>query len=297
MKDPNSTEKNHDPSKVSRRQFTALSVAAGVVAASGLEPAVGSVAVAVSDVEIHTPDGVCDSALVQPQGKGHWPAVVMFPDAFGLRPVMRAMAERLSAQGYTVLVPNPYYRSTRAPGIPPGFDFQNADDRAKLAALRAPHTNEAIARDAGAFIAYLDGLKSVNTRAKVGVVGYCMGGLMTMQAAAGVPARVGAAASFHGGGLVTDSPTSAHLLVPKMKAQYYFGVAANDDERQPDAKSKLADAFKAANLLAKIEVYDGTLHGWCVKDMPLSDGKPVYNEAQAERAWNELLGLYGRALA
>jgi carboxymethylenebutenolidase len=118
---------------------------------------------------------------------------------------------------------------------------------------------------------------------------------MTMQAAAALPERIGAGASFHGGGLVTDKPDSPHLLVPKMKAQYYFGVAANDDERQPDAKTKLDEAFRAANLPAKIEVYEGTLHGWCVKDMPLQNGKPIYNEAAAERAWNELVALYKRA--
>ena len=150
-------------------------------------------------------------------------------------------------------------------------------------------------QDAAAYVSFLDTQPSVNKRAKMGVVGYCMGGPMTMQAAAALPTRVGAGASFHGGGLVTDQPSSAHLLVPRMRAQYYIGIAANDDAKQPEAKGELHRAFEAASLPAKIEVYEGCLHGWCVKDMPLADGKPIYNEAQAERAWHELLALYRRA--
>jgi carboxymethylenebutenolidase len=248
-----------------------------------------------TDVQVHTPSGVCDAALIHPQGQGRWPAVILFVDAFGLRPAMRDMAKRLAVDGYTVLVPNPYYRSTKPPGLDPGFDFTNAADRAKLDALRALLTSDAVMQDAAAYVKFLDSQASVDKKAKMGVFGYCMGGPMTLQAAAAVPARIGAGASFHGGGLVTDKPDSPHLLVPKIKAQYYFGVAANDDARQPDAKTKLDEAFHAANLPAKIEVYEGTLHGWCVKDMPLQNGKPIYNEAAAERAWNELVGLYKRA--
>jgi len=219
----------------------------------------------------------------------------LFVDAFGLRPAMRDMAKRLAVDGYTVLVPNPYYRLSKAPGIDPGFDFTNTADRAKLDALRAPMTGDAVMQDAAAYVKFLDSQASVDRHAKMGVFGYCMGGPMTVQAAAAVPARIGAGASFHGGGLVTDKPDSPHLLVAKIKAQYYFGIAANDDQRQPDAKTKLDAAFHAANLPAKIEVYEGTLHGWCVKDMPLQAGKPIYNEASAERAWNELVALYKRA--
>jgi len=162
--------------------------------------------------------------------------------------------------------------------------------------LRAPLTSDAVMRDATAYVKFLDAQGSVNKKAKMGVFGYCMGGPMSMQAAAANPGRIGAGASFHGGGLVTDKPDSPHLLVPRMKAQFYFGVAMNDDERQPEAKTKLAEAFKAASLPAKIEVYDGCLHGWCVKDMPKTPGKPaIYNEPQAERAWGELTSLFKRA--
>jgi carboxymethylenebutenolidase len=279
---------------ISRREFAALSLAVGATAAAGMTAAAAA-GVMETDVQVPTASGVCDAALIHPQGRGRWPGVILFVDAFGLRPAMRDMAKRLAAGGFTVLVPNPYYRSTKAPGIDPGFDFTNAADRAKLDALRAVLTSDAVMQDAAAYVKFLDSQASVDKKAKMGVFGYCMGGPMTLQAAAAVPARIGAGASFHGGGLVTDKPDSPHLLVSKIKAQYYFGIAANDDQRQPDAKTKLDAAFHAANLPAKIEVYEGTLHGWCVKDMPLQAGKPIYNEALAERAWNELVGLYKRA--
>jgi carboxymethylenebutenolidase len=282
------------PHTISRREFAALSLAVGATAAAGISGAAGA-GVTEADVQVHTPSGTCDAALIHPQGNGHWPAVILFVDAFGLRPAMRDIAKRLAADGYTVLVPNPYYRSTKAPGIEPGFDFTNAADRAKLEALRAPITTDAVMQDATAYVKFLDAQSGVDKKAKMGVFGYCMGGPMTMQAAAAQPERIGAGASFHGGGVATDKPDSPHLLVPKMKAQYYFGIAANDDQRQPDAKTQLDEAFHAAHLPAKIEVYEGTLHGWCVKDMPLQAGKPIYNEAAAERAWNELVTLYKRA--
>jgi carboxymethylenebutenolidase len=270
---------NDDPHTISRRQFTALSLAVGAAAVTGVSAAASAATgVMEADVQVHTPSGVCDAALIHPQGQGRWPGVILFVDAFGLRPAMRDMAKRLAVGGYTVLIPNPYYRSTKAPGLDPGFDFTNPADRAKLGALRALLTSDAVMQDAVAYAKFLDAQSSVDKKAKMGVFGYCMGGPMTMQAAAAVPERIGAGASFHGGGLVTDKPDSPHLLVPKMKAQYYFGVAANDDERQPDAKTKLDEAFRAANLPAKIEVYEGTQHGWCVKDMPLQNGKPIYDE-------------------
>lgn len=282
-----------DTTSISRREFTALSVAAGVAVVTGARAA-GSLVE--KDVEIRTPSGVCDAALIYPEGKGSWPAAILYPDAFGLRPSMRDMAKRLAAEGYVVLVPNPFYRSTKAPGIGPGFDFGNPDDRAKLQALRAPLTNEAVGQDAATYLAFLDSQASVNKKAKAGAFGYCMGGLMTMQTAAAVPNRIGAGASFHGGGLVTDKPDSPHLQVPKMRGQFLIAIAANDDEQQPDAKTKLREAFQAAKLPAKIEVYEGAMHGWCVKDMPMREGKPIYNEAQAERAWSELTALFKRAL-
>jgi carboxymethylenebutenolidase len=283
-----------EPSTISRREFTALSIAAGLAAATGASGATAA-QMADTDVQITTPAGVCDAALIHPHG-GSWPGVILFTDVFGLRPTMRDMAKRLAADGFTVLVPNPFYRTSKAPGLTTDIDFNNAADRAKIDTLRAPLTGDAVMQDATAYVKFLDSQSSINKKAKMGVFGYCMGGPMSLQAAASNPGRIGAGASFHGGGLVTDKPDSPHLLVAKIKAQYYFGIAMNDDQRQPDAKTKLDEAFKAANLQAKIEVYDGCLHGWCVKDMPNSPGKPpIYNEAQAERAWRELVSLYKRA--
>lgn len=295
MSDPNAPK--DPPAALSRREFAALSVAVGVVAVSGPGPARGATGLTETDVEIHTPSGTCDAALVHPAGAGSWPAAIIFPDIFGLRPAMRDMARRLASDGYVVLVPNPFYRATKAPGITHDFDFSSPTDRAKLAALRAPLTNEGVGSDATAYVTYLDGLHAVSKKANIGVFGYCMGGPMTVQAAAAVPNRIRAGASFHGGGLVTDKPDSPHLLVPKLKGEFYFAVAANDDEKQPTAKTVLADAFKTAHVPARVEVYEGTLHGWCVKDMPAMEGKPLYNEPQAERAWGELTALLKRALA
>jgi carboxymethylenebutenolidase len=279
-------------STISRREFAMLTLAAGLSTAAGADAAAEVID---TDVSVKTPDGTCDAALIHPKA-GHWPGAIIFTDIFGLRPTMREMAKRLARDGYTVLVPNPFYRSTKAPGLSLDFDFSSPADRAKLDAYRAPMTPEAVMRDAAAYVAYLDAQSSVNRRAKIGVVGYCMGGPMTLQAAAANPDRIGAGASFHGGGLVTDKPDSPHLLVAKIKAQFYFGIAQSDDAKQPNAKIKLKEAFEAAQLPVAIEVYAGTLHGWCVKDMPLQAGKPIYNEPEAERAWQELTALYRRAL-
>jgi carboxymethylenebutenolidase len=285
-----------DSNKISRREFTAISLAASVSAAAGSAVAAGAEMVD-TDVEIKTADGTCDAALIHPKGKGQWPGVILFVDVFGLRQTMRDMAKRLAANGYTVLVPNPYYRTTKAPGLPMNLDFKNPEDRAKIGKVRAAMTDAAVMADAASYVKFLDAQSMVKKKAKIGVFGYCMGGPMTMQAAAASPARVGAGASFHGGGLVTDKPDSPHLKVPQMKAQFYFAIAANDDQRQPDAKTKLAEAFKAANLPEHQEVYAGCNHGWCVKDMPNGDdGKPLYNEAGAEKAWGELVTLYKRVL-
>jgi carboxymethylenebutenolidase len=293
-KTPN-VEAGETPS-ISRRDFTSLSLAACLAAATRVEVAQAAAEISDIDVDVRTPDGVCDAALVHPQGKGSWPGAILFPDVFGLRPTMRDMAKRLAAEGYTVLVINPFYRSTKAPGIGRDFDFKNPADQAKLSALRAPLTNDGVMKDALAFAAFLDGRPTVNKSAKMGAFGYCMGGRSTLQAAAGVPDRIGAAASFHGGGLVTDQPDSPHRLVTKMKGRFYVAIAASDDERQPGAKTQLADAFRAASLPAKVEVYEGTLHGWCVSDMPAQGGKPIYNQPEAERAWKELVTLFKAAL-
>jgi carboxymethylenebutenolidase len=289
-----SDEKND----LSRRDFVALSLAAGIVAATGDQLAsAAELPVQVTNVDVKTPDGMCDAVFVHPTTGTH-PAVIIWPDAFGLRPAMIDMGKRLAADGFSVLVPNPYYRMTKAPGIEmAGFNFQNQADMAKLrplmGSINAPGAAE---KDAVAFIAFLDAQKQVNTSKKIGTQGYCMGGPLVMKTVAAVPARMGAGASFHGGGLVTDQPTSPHLLVPKMKARLYIGIASNDDQRQPDAKDKLKAAFAAANVPAEIEVYP-SLHGWCVPDMPAQGHTPVYNKPDADKAWAKLIALYKTALA
>src|ERR1700678_3044821 len=278
------------PGDITRRDFAALLVSAGLAATVQSAAAVG-LEVAETDGEIKTPDGICDAAFLRPKAGSH-PGVLIWPDAFGLRPSMRAIARRIASEGdgYSVLVPNPFYRVSKAPFTDAStFNFQNAADMAKLqplmASVNAPGAAE---KDAVAYIAFLDAQKEVNTAKKIGTQGYCMGGPLVVKTAAAIPDRIGAGASFHGGGLVTDQPDSPHLLAPKIKARMYFGIAANDDERQPDAKDKLRDAFSAARVVAEIEVY-AALHGWCVPDMPVRDGAPIYNKPEAERAWGKLV--------
>ena len=251
-----------------------------------------------SDVVVKTPDGACDAFFVHP-ATGSYPGVLIWTDAFGLRPAFRDMGKRLAAEGYAVLVPNPYYRAGQAPALgASSLNFQNPDDRTKLMGLMGGLTASGVAeRDATAYVDFLDAQPAVNKAAKIGTNGYCMGGPLTMRTAATRSDRVGAGASFHGGGLVTDKPESPHLLVPKIKARYYFGIADNDDKAQPDAKDKLKAAFAAANLPAEIEVYAGAMHGWCVPDMHPRDGVVIYNEPAAERAWGHLTRLYKTALA
>jgi carboxymethylenebutenolidase len=283
--------------ELSRRAFVALSVAGLAAAATASEAAV--LPVVERDVTIKTPDGTCDAAFVHPASGAH-PGVVIWPDAFGLRPSMRDMAKRLAADGYSVLVPNPFYRVAKAPVFPSAsaFDFQNQADMAKLRPLMASvNAAGAPERDAVAYIAFLDAQPQVDKAKKIGTQGYCMGGPLVVRTAAAVPARVGAGASFHGGGLVTDKADSPHLLAPRIKGRMYFAIAASDDTRQPDAKDKLREAFGAAGTPAEIEVYAGDQHGWCVPDMPRQNGSPIYNKADADRAWGKLLALYKAALA
>ncbi len=250
-----------------------------------------------TDVEIKTPDGICNAAFIHPKTGSH-AAVLIWSDAFGLRPATREIGKRLAAEGYCALVPNPFYRIAKAPfSTASHFDFQNANDMAKLrplmASVTAPGNTE---RDAIAYISFLEAQNEVDRAKKIGAQGYCMGGPLVVKTAAALPERIGAGASFHGGGLVTDKPNSPHLLAPKIKARMYFAVAANDDERQPDAKDELKKAFAAGHVPAEIEVYAGTLHGWCMPDMPLQNGNPIYNEQAAERAWVKLSELYKTAL-
>jgi carboxymethylenebutenolidase len=286
-----------DNDEITRRDFVSMTVAAGIAAAANTT--LSAQQVTETNVEIKTPDGNCDAAFIHPASGAH-PAVIIWPDAFGLRPSMREIAKRLASSGYSVLVPNPFYRVAKSPVFESAsnFNFGDPAQRSKLTPLMGSINAEgAVERDATAFIAWLDTQKQVDRTKKVGTQGYCMGGALVVRTAAAVPDRVGAGASFHGGGLVTDNPNSPHLLAPKIKARMYFGVAVNDDKQQPDAKTKLKEAFEAAKVPVEVEVYEQALHGWCVSDMPMGpDGKPIYKKDDAERAWSKLLALYKAGL-
>ena len=287
MTDVIDRERTEESNEISRRGFGVLSVGAGLAVAGAAEAATDVVE---EDVNVKTPDGVADAALFYPKGKKS-PAVLMWTDIFGLRPAFRDMGRRLASSGYTVLVPNPFYRTGHAPQPPKLLDFAKPDERAQLLALAGALTMEAVNRDAGAYVDFLDGHKATNKRAKAGTVGYCMGGPFTLRTAATRPDRIAAGMSCHGGSLVTDKPDSPHLLASKLHGAYYFAIAANDAQRQPDQKDKLLESFGAAHVPATAVVYDGCNHGWCVAD------GAAYNKDGAERAWGEMLKLYGAHLA
>jgi carboxymethylenebutenolidase len=213
---------------------------------------------------------------------------------------MRDIARRLAAEGYSVLVPNPFYRVAKAPVFEDAsnFNFGDTAQRAKLTPLMGSiNAAGAAERDAAAFVSWLDAQPQVDRTKKIGTQGYCMGGALVVRTAAAVPNRIGAGASFHGGGLVTPNADSPHLLAPKIKGRMYFGIAANDDMQQPDAKTKLKESFDAAKVPAEIEVYPQAQHGWCVPDMPKqANGQPIYSKPDADRAWGKLVALYKAAL-
>jgi carboxymethylenebutenolidase len=268
---------------VTRRQFGAI-MAAGI--AMTLPAVVNAVAVTESDVTITTPDGTADAYFVHPSS-GSAPGVLVWPDIFGLRPAFRQMGKRLAESGYAVLVVNPFYRTKKAPTASQGAATPIAELRPLASALN-PTTHMT---DAKAFVAWLDQQPAVSKTRKIGTQGYCMGGPIAFRTAAAVSDRVGAVASFHGGGLVTTAPDSPHLQAATSHAQFLIAIAENDDQRAPTDKDAMKETFAKANLPAEIEVYAGAAHGWCPPD------SGVYNEPLAEKAWARLLVLYGKALA
>jgi carboxymethylenebutenolidase len=267
----------------SRRSVVLTMTAAA--AAAGLPAVAHAADVVETDVMVPTADGQADAALFHPAGSGSWPAVLLWPDILGLRPVFREMGRRLAGAGYMVLVPNPFYRSKRAPIVTGPFDFNDPKQLQPLLDLKATLTDARIDGDAAAFFAFLDRQKQTNRRKAAGVQGYCFSGPFAFRTAAVRPDRIRAVATFHGGGLVTKDASSPHLLIPKTKASFVVAIARNDDQKQPDAKDILKAAFKAAKRPAVVAVYPAD-HGWCVP------GSPPYDHASAERAWTELLRLY-----
>jgi carboxymethylenebutenolidase len=272
---------------LTRREFGTLTAGAGL--AMVLPAPAGAATVEGRDVVVPTADGRADGYFVHPS-EGKHPGVLMWPDAFGLRPAMKTMAERLAKSGYAVLVVNPYYRSGPAPLPEPGTDFSVPEGRERIMSLMGALTAETHATDANAFVDFLDAQESVDAKRQIGTLGYCMGGPMVVRTAATRPDRIAAGASFHGGRLVTDAADSPHLRVPEIDARFLFAIAENDDEQQPEAKDVLRRVFDEAGLEAEIEVYEGALHGWCPPD------SRVYDEPQAERAWSRLLVLFEQGL-
>ncbi|MHA7820284.1 MAG: dienelactone hydrolase family protein [Erythrobacter sp.] len=285
---------------ISRRQFGVLAGTAAVVACAPGEvteaeenraPEASPTAGALTDgvVRFDTADGQMDAFFVHPV-KGAYPGVILWPDIASLRESKREMARRLAGEGYAVLVLNPYYRDRTGEQWPDFAAFIEDDGFEKVGPWREKHTADAIASDASAAVAWLDAQEAVDPKRGIGVQGYCMGGPLTVWSAAGVPNRIKAAASFHGGGLVREGdPLSPHRTLDRAEAAFLIAVAQDDDAEDPEAKEEFRKAALAAGRPVDVDVYAGD-HGWTVLD------SPAYAEAPAERAWNDLLELYGANL-
>ena len=271
----------------SRRSFGMMAGVAGLAAMLPI-PA-NAASIKGRDVSITTPEGTCDAYFVAP-ATGKAPGVLVWPDIMGLRPAFRQMADRLAQSGYAVLVVNQFYRSLKAPIIATGEAFDQPEVRARIMPYTQKLSPAGTVSDAKAFVAFLDAQKEVDKKRGIATTGYCMGGPMVLRTAAAIPTRIKAGGTFHGGGLVGDKPDSPNKLIPEMKASFLIAIAENDDARAPTDKDVLKAAFAAAKLPAEIEVYKGTMHGWCPPD------SKVYNAAQADRAWERMLALFKTAL-
>ena len=272
---------------MSRRELGSLTLGAGI--AFALPRVAGAADTTESDVEIKTPDGTTDAYFVHPAAGRH-AAVLVWPDIFGLRPAFRQMGKRLAESGYAVLVVNPFYRTKKAPTAPEKANFDDPETRKMLMGLAGTLSLTTARTDAQAFLGWLDQQAATDTKRKAGTTGYCMSGRMAFATAAALPDRIGAVASFHGGGLATDQPESPHLLIAKTKARFLVAIARNDDEKEPKTKDILRDAFAKAGRSAEVEVYPA-MHGWCPPD------SAVYDAAQAEKAWARMMELFKVALA
>ncbi len=273
------TEEQEARGLVTRKQFGLL---LGTGMSMMLPQVANAAAVTDADVTVTTPDGTADCYFVHPS-TGTAPGVLIWPDIFGLRPSFRQMGKRLAESGYSVLVVNPFYRTKKAPTAEAG----SATPIQQVMPLAQTLNESTHMTDAKAFVAWLDKQASVAKNRKMGTQGYCMGGPIAFRTSAAVSDRIGAVASFHGGGLVRDTPNSPHLQAARTKASFLVAIAENDDSRAPDEKNVLKATFAKASLSAEIEVYGGA-HGWCPPD------SRVYNELLAEKAWSRLLALYGK---
>jgi len=288
MCDHDSMDDMQKAGQLSRRQFGALGLGASVIAM--LPRAADAAEVSEAEVTIKTPDGNCDAHFVHPKS-GASAAVLVWPDIFGLRDPFRQMGKRLAESGYAVLTVNPFYRTQKAPTAPPNPNFQDPATRESLLKLAGTLNATTHNSDANAFVSWLDAQPQVDKKRKIGTTGYCMGGPIVLRTAAARADRIGAGATFHGGGLNTDAPDSPHLLIPKMKAAFLICIADNDDKSNPTSKDILRKAFADAKVPAVVEVFAGAQHGWCAID------SQVYNKEQAEKAWTAQLQLFKNALA
>lgn len=240
-------------------------------------------------LDIPTADGTIDAKLYQPDGQGSWPAVILVPDFGGPRPTYDTMANRLAAAGYSVLLHHSFYRQGRAPVKEIQGNFGDEEFRKKAFALISSLTPERVQMDIGAELDVLSRQPHVKP-GPVGIVGYCMGGAIALRAAAAFPDRIAAAASYHGGQLVTDSPTSPHRVLSQVRGELYFGHADEDPFMPAPAIAQLEAAIKENGVKAQSELYVGARHGFAV------EGSPVYDAAAAERHWKTMLALFERTL-
>lgn len=275
---------------LNRRQFGAMAGAGAVAACAPMESAEATGGLVENAVTFAAPGGTFDGVFIHPASGSH-PAVILWPDIAGLRPAKVQMGRRLAEAGYAVLVANPYYRSVSGQQFEDFDDWRNNDGWNKVTPWREANTPEAVQETARAVVAWLDAQDAVDGSRGIGNQGYCMTGSWTIYCAAAVPDRIKAAGSFHGGGLVGDGDMAPVNLLDDMAAdaQALIAIARNDDAEAPDDKVALAAAAVDAAAEVEVEVYDGD-HGWTVLD------SPVYAQAEAERAWSELLDMYSEAL-
>jgi carboxymethylenebutenolidase len=239
-------------------------------------------------IEIRTPDAVADGFLITPEKEGRWPGVLYLTDIGGIRAANREMARRVGGEGYAVLLPNIFYRSGKPPIFKAGTKFGDEEFMKRMNEIRARLTLEAMDRDVAAYIDFLSKQPSISGKT-FGVVGFCFTGPMMMRAAAARSDQIAAGASFHGGGLYTDAPTSPHKLLPQVKARLYFGHAIEDRSMPKEAIEKFDRALAAWGGKYQSDIYQAH-HGWSVPD------NPAYNEPEAERAYKNLIGLLNPAL-
>jgi carboxymethylenebutenolidase len=240
-------------------------------------------------LSVRTKDGDCPVYVFTPQGAGPWPAAIFFMDGLGIRPILFDMGQRLADAGYVVLLPDLYYRAGPYEPLDPKAVFASNDVRGAIGHLYSTTGNRKAAQDTEAFLALIDSRKDVSGK-KIGTTGYCMGGGISLTVAGTYPDRIAAAASFHGGGLASDSEESPHLLAPKIKARVYVGGADQDGSYPLEMAEKLDKALTEAKVDHRCEIYEGALHGWTMADFP------IYNEPAAERHWRELLALFKATL-